>query len=78
MVGRGIARHGYPVVSDEASGQVIGHVTSGSPAPSLGKNVALAYVPLAQATLGTMLFVKVRDKLVAARVVALPFYRRGA
>jgi aminomethyltransferase len=76
MVSRGIARHGHEVVSDAASGDVIGHVTSGSPAPTLGKNVALAYVPAQRAALGTEHFVNVRGKIVEARVVALPFYRR--
>jgi aminomethyltransferase len=76
MVGRGIARHGYEVVSGEAGGQVIGQVTSGSPAPSLGKNIALAYVPSESAAVGTTHFVNVRGKTVEARVVPLPFYRR--
>ena len=76
MVGRGIARHGYEVVSAEAGGDVIGHVTSGSPAPSLQKNVALAYVPSDRAAVGSEHFVNCRGKTVAARVVALPFYRR--
>ncbi|HEY6880430.1 MAG TPA: glycine cleavage system aminomethyltransferase GcvT [Polyangiales bacterium] len=78
MVGRGIARHGYEVVADAASGHVIGHVTSGSPAPSLGKNVALAYVPAARATVGDAVFVNIRGKPVEARIVPLPFYRRPA
>jgi aminomethyltransferase len=78
MVGRGIARHGYEVVADAASGQVIGHVTSGSPAPTLGKNIALAYVPTARATVDDAVFVNVRGKPVEARVVPLPFYRRPA
>ncbi len=77
MVGRGIARHGYEVVSGEASGQAIGQVTSGSPSPTLGKNIALAYVPTERAALDTPLFVNVRGKAIAARVVALPFYRRA-
>lgn len=77
MVGRGIARHGYEVVSDAASGHVIGQVTSGSPAPTLGKNIALAYVPAAQAALGGTVFVNVRGKAIEARVVPLPFYRRA-
>ncbi len=78
MIGRGIARHGYEVVADAASGQVIGQVTSGSPSPTLGKNIALAYVPSARATLGDAVFVQVRGKPVEARIVSLPFYRRPA
>ncbi len=75
MVGRGIARHDYPVV--DAAGKVIGKVTSGSPAPTVGKNVGLAYVPIASAELGSQLLVDVRGKAVEARVVALPFYKRS-
>jgi aminomethyltransferase len=75
MTGRGIARHGYEVVADAASGDAIGHVTSGSPSPTLGKNIALAYVPSAQAVLGQSLFVLVRGKSIEARVVKLPFYK---
>jgi aminomethyltransferase len=78
MIGRGIARHGYEVVADAASGQLIGHVTSGSPAPTLGKNIALAYVPTARANVGEAVFVNIRGKPVEARIVALPFYRRPA
>jgi aminomethyltransferase len=77
MVGRGIARHDYEVVSGAAGGQPIGHVTSGSPAPTLGKNIALAYVPRALAAQGSTVFVNVRGKPIEARVVALPFYRRA-
>jgi aminomethyltransferase len=75
MVGRGIARHDYPVV--DAAGSVIGKVTSGSPAPTVGKNVGLAYVPIACAELGSQLLVDVRGRAIEARVVALPFYKRS-
>jgi len=75
MIGRGIARHGYEVVADAASGDTIGQVTSGSPSPTLGKNIALAYVPSARSALGETVFVSIRGKAVEARVVKLPFYR---
>ncbi|MET0339569.1 MAG: glycine cleavage system aminomethyltransferase GcvT [Polyangiales bacterium] len=77
MVGRGTARHDYAVVSDTATGNVIGRVTSGAPSPTLGKSVALAYVPSTHAALGTTLFVDVRGKPIEARVVKLPFYKRA-
>jgi aminomethyltransferase len=76
MVGRGIARHDYPVV--DAAGSVIGKVTSGSPAPSLGKNIGLAYVPVAHSEIGATLRVEVRGKPIEARIVSLPFYKREA
>jgi aminomethyltransferase len=77
MVGRGIARHGYPVVDPAATGNVIGQVTSGSPAPSLGRNVGLAFVPTERSAIGTSLAVDIRGKAIEAKVVPLPFYKRA-
>ena len=74
MVERGIARDGYKVWDD--SGREIGCVVSGSPAPFLKKNIALAYVPPAFSAVGSTVKVEIRGSGVAARVVALPFYRR--
>ncbi|MDE1154818.1 MAG: glycine cleavage system aminomethyltransferase GcvT [Acidobacteriaceae bacterium] len=74
MVERGIGRDGYPVRS--ADGQLIGEVTSGSPAPFLKKNVALAYVPAELTELGTEVFVEIRNQPVKAVVVPTPFYKR--
>jgi aminomethyltransferase len=75
MVGRGIARHGYPVVN--AAGQSVGVVTSGSPAPSLGQNIGLAYVPPESAEIGSALTIEIRQKPVEACVVRTPFYKRA-
>jgi aminomethyltransferase len=74
MVDRGIGRDGYPVLS--LSGEPIGEVTSGSPAPFLKKNIALAYVPVAYAEIGTEVAVEVRGQGVKAKVVPTPFYKR--
>ena len=74
MVDRGIARDGYKVL-DEA-GREIGYVTSGSPAPFLKKNIALAYVPPAQSAIGTTVKVEIRGQGVKAQVVPTPFYKR--
>jgi aminomethyltransferase len=74
MIDRGIARDGYKV-QDEA-GHEIGYVTSGSPAPFLTKNSALAYVPPAFSEIGRELKVDIRGQGVAARVVPTPFYKR--
>ena len=74
MVDRGIARDGYKVL-DEA-GREIGYVTSGSPAPFLKKNIALAYVPPEQAAVETTVKVEIRGQGVKAKVVATPFYKR--
>ena len=74
MVERGIARDDYRCY-DEA-GEMIGAVTSGSPSPTLGKNIALAYVPTVLATIGTTIYVDIRGQKCKARVVPTPFYRR--
>ncbi len=74
MVERGIARDGYRVFDD--GGREIGYVTSGSPAPFLKKNIALAYVPLEFAAVGGPVNVEIRGQGVGARVVPTPFYKR--
>src|SRR5690606_27541390 len=74
MTGRGIARHGYPIV--DAAGAPVGVVTSGSPGPTVGKNIGLGYVPTALAAPGTVLGVSIRDKVIGAVVVKTPFYKR--
>ena len=73
-VERGIARDGYKVLDD--GGREIGYVTSGSPAPFLKKNIALAYVPLQFAAVGVAVKVEIRGQGVGAQVVPTPFYKR--
>ena len=73
MTGRGIARHGYPIVAD---GDPVGEVTSGSPGPTVGRNIGLGYVPLALGKAGTTLGIEIRGKVVDAVVVRTPFYKR--
>ena len=70
----GIARDGYKVLDN--AGREIGHVTSGSPAPFLKKNIALAYVPVELGTVGTAVKVEIRGQGVGAVVVPTPFYKR--
>jgi aminomethyltransferase len=72
---RGIARDGYRVF--DSAGEEIGVVTSGSPSPTLCKNIALAYVPPAFAEVGTILSVEVRTQRIKAQVVPTPFYKRA-
>jgi aminomethyltransferase len=74
MSERGIARDGYKVL--EPGGKDIGYVTSGSYAPFLKKNIALAYVPPEMSANDTVLAVEIRGQAVKARVVPTPFYRR--
>ena len=74
VVERGIARDGYRVL--DLQGNPIGAVTSGSPAPFLKKNIALAYVPRTFTEPGTALAVEIRGNPVRAQVVPIPFYRK--
>lgn len=73
MTGRGIARHGYSIL---VGSEVVGEVTSGSPGPTVGKNIALGYVPVEHASMGTKLGIQVRKKVVDAVIVDIPFYKR--
>jgi len=69
---RGIARAGHVLAH---KGQAVGVVTSGAPSPSLGISIGLGYVPPSLASVGTDLFVKIRERQVAARVVETPFVK---
>ena len=75
MQDRGIARDEYFCCSE--AGEGIGVVTSGSPSPTLGKNIALAYVPPVFSAIGTVLYVQIRGQKCKAQVVATPFYKRA-
>jgi aminomethyltransferase len=71
MVEKGIPRHDYEI--KDFSGAVIGRVTSGTQSPSLGKAIGIGYVRTAFAGIDTKIYVKVRDKLLQAKVVKFPF-----
>jgi aminomethyltransferase len=72
LIDRGIPRTGHDIVTEE--GTVIGQVTSGTQSPSLNKAIGLGYVPTAKATPGTSIHIQVRNKVLTAKVVKLPFY----
>jgi len=74
MTGRGIARDGYEVFAD---GLPAGWVTSGSPSPTLNKNIGLAYVPADKSELGREIHVLIRGAQVPAVIVPTPFYKRA-
>ncbi len=70
---RGIPRGGYAIYDEE---QRIGTLTSGAPGPSVGKNIGMGYVEAAHAIVGNAVQIDIRGKLIAAQIVALPFYKR--
>ncbi len=74
MIDRGIPRGHYEIT--DANGHTLGEVTSGTQSPTLGKGIGLGYVPTSVSKPGSELFVKVRDKLLKAQVVKLPFVKK--
>ena len=75
VTGRGIARHGYPL--QDLEGKVVGVCTSGSPGPTVGKNIGLGYLPAEMSAIGTRFQVDCRGKSIEAVVVKTPFYKRA-
>jgi aminomethyltransferase len=71
MIDRGIPRHGYEIADKE--GNAIGCVTSGTQSPSLNKAIGLGYVRIEDADIDATIYIKVRDKLLQAKVVKQPF-----
>jgi aminomethyltransferase len=74
MRGRGIGRDGYEVFLD---GVAAGWVTSGSPAPTLNKNIGLCYLPVEHAAPGKTIEIMIRNQPVEAVTVETPFYKRA-
>jgi aminomethyltransferase len=75
MIERGIARDEYRCVNEK--GEPIGVIASGSPSPTLCKNIALAYVPPSMSAIGATIYVQIRNQKAKARVVTTPFYKRA-
>ncbi len=71
MIDKGIPRHGYEIT--DANGASIGVVTSGTQSPSLGKAIGMGYVRTPYSSFGAEIYIKVRDKLVKAKVARIPF-----
>jgi aminomethyltransferase len=71
MIEKGIPRQGYEI--KDYTGETIGHVTSGTQSPSLGKAIGMGYVRTAYAPIDSEIFIKVRDKLLQAKVSKIPF-----
>jgi len=73
ILDRGIPRHDY--ILENQAGQSIGVVTSGTMSPSLSEGIGMGYLDRAYCTLGTKIFVRIRDKQIPAEIVKLPFYK---
>ncbi|HNX56340.1 MAG TPA: glycine cleavage system aminomethyltransferase GcvT [Prolixibacteraceae bacterium] len=71
MIDRGIPRHDYELTDKD--GNVIGRVTSGTMSPVLNKGIGMGYVDKAYAAIGTEVFIKIREKLLKAKIVKMPF-----
>ena len=71
MIEKGIPRHDYEI--KDADGETIGCVTSGTQSPTLNKAIAMGYVTTPYAKIDTAVYIKVRDRLLTARVVKMPF-----
>lgn len=74
MIDRGIPRHGYEIA--DLAGNIIGRVTSGTNSPTTGKNIGMGYVPVSLAEEGSEFAVVIREKLIKAQVVKLPFVKK--
>jgi len=73
MIDRGIPRHDYPI--QDANGNIIGKVTSGTMSPSMKLGIGLGYVSIENTALDQEIFIEIREKGVKAKVVKLPFYK---
>ncbi|WP_435262819.1 glycine cleavage system aminomethyltransferase GcvT [Tenacibaculum sp. nBUS_03] len=70
---KGIPRQGYDIINSK--GEKIGNVTSGTMSPSLGKGIGLGYVTIENSKVDSEIFIQIRKKQIAAKVVKLPFYK---
>ena len=74
LIDRGIPRHDYNI--NDANGNNIGIVTSGTMAPSVGKAIGLGYVTKEHSTVDSEIFIEIRNKGIKAKVVKLPFFKK--
>lgn len=74
LLERGIPRHDYEIVDKD--GHVIGIVTSGTMAPSLGKGIGMGYVTVEHSKIDSEIFIRIRKNDVPAKVVKMPFYKK--
>ncbi len=75
MIDRGIPRHDH--IIKDVEGNEIGQVTSGTMSPSMKIGIGLGYVTIDNSKIDTELMIEIRNKLIKARVVKLPFYKKS-
>jgi aminomethyltransferase len=71
MIDRGIARHDHEIM--DSKGNIIGKVTSGTQSPTLGKAIGMGYVAIDFASIDTEIYISIRNSLLKAKVVKMPF-----
>jgi aminomethyltransferase len=71
MIERGIPRHGYDIFNKD--GKIIGHVTSGTQSPILSTGIGMGYIESPYSSVGNEIYIQVRDKLLKAKIVKMPF-----
>jgi aminomethyltransferase len=74
MQERAVPRHDYEII--DATGAVIGIVTSGTMSPSMNKGIGLGYVTVANSAVDNDIYIRIRKNDVPAKVVKLPFYKK--
>lgn len=74
LLERGIPRHDYEIVDKD--GNVIGIVTSGTMAPSLGKGIGMGYVTTEHSKVDSEIYIRIRKNDIPAKVVKMPFYKK--
>jgi aminomethyltransferase len=74
MIDKGIPRHHYEIC--DTSGKKIGHVTSGTMSPMMKVGIGMGYVDTAFSKSDSEIYIKVREKLLKAKVVKMPIYKK--
>jgi len=73
MIDKGIPRQHYDICDE--TGNVIGEVTSGTMSPMLKTGIGMGYISRDYNQPGSEIFIRVREKLLKAKIVKLPFYK---
>ncbi len=74
LIERGVPRQTYEIVDKD--GEIIGHVSSGTMAPTIGKGIGMGYVLKEHSKVGDEIYIRIRKNDVKAVVVKMPFYKK--